>query len=57
MTKYLFTGDLSYYTWSFARSRILENIGRKVIPVNEEPFYNYFGNRFGNLQLKLGLGP
>ena len=55
--KYLFTGDLSQYSWSSARRRILVNMGKNVRSIDEKPYIDFFGKRFGHLQHKLGAGP
>jgi len=55
--KYLFTGDLSQYSWPSARRRILVNMGKTVWSIDEQPYVHFFGKRFGNLQHKLGAGP
>jgi spore maturation protein CgeB len=55
--KYLITGDLSKYSWSEARRRVLVDMGKNVQAIDENKYLNFFGKRIRNLQAKLGTGP
>lgn len=54
--KYLITGDLSKYSWTEARRKILLNLGNNVYSVDENKYVNFFGKRVANLQAKMGMG-
>ncbi len=55
--KYLYTGGLWPEGWDEARRRILVDSGRSVVSVGYRDHVYAFGQRFGNLQSKLGAGP
>ena len=55
--RYLYTGELSPYSWAEARRRILVNMGRDLRSVDFLPYIYPLGKKFGNLQQKLGAGP